>query len=91
MSETLILLFGFLFHCCRFCSDHLLEQVGGVLVFGDAGRDAVVVGDVLTDGDLEAIVMEAFTMVLCHLREFEVVCGDDGSHIVVREIFQEDL
>ena len=82
LSETLMLLFDFLFHCCRFFSDHLLEQVGGVLVLGDAGRDAVVVGDLLADGDLEAIVVETVAMVFGHLREFEVVGGNDRRHIV---------
>lgn len=56
----------------------LPQKVGGVLVTRHAGRDAVSVGDVVGELDLEAVVVEAAGVLLGHAGELEIVGGDNA-------------
>ena len=65
---------------CERCQHNILEQEGGVLIAGDTWGYFIGIGDVVGECYFEAVVVETVCIRIGHLREFQVVGGNDASH-----------
>ena len=71
-------------------SQQLSEQEGGILVAGHTGGDAVGIGDVSAEGNLETIVVETVGTLVGHAREFKVVGGDNSGDGTLGDKLEEE-